>query len=52
MERIVWYVFLLILIFLLVQKRNEVGKVINAASAFSIRSIQTLQGQYGHSGRG
>lgn len=44
--KILWYIFLLILVFLLVQKRNEVGKVINAASSFSVKSILALQGRY------
>jgi len=41
-----WLVFLLILIFLLVSKKDEAGKVINALSATNVKTIQALQGRF------
>jgi hypothetical protein len=46
MGKYLWLVFLLILLFLLVQKRNEAGKVINALSAGNVKTIEALQGRF------
>jgi hypothetical protein len=46
MAKYLWLVFLLILIFLLVSKRNETGKVINALSGANVKTIEALQGRF------
>lgn len=46
MAQYLWLVFVLILLFLLIQQRNQTGKVINALSAANVGTIEALQGRF------
>lgn len=47
MEKYLWLVFVLILVFLLLSPQSGTKEVINALSGFNIRTILALQGRYG-----
>jgi len=48
MQKYLWLVFLLILVYLLVKNRGQTSMAINALSSANVKTIQALQGNLGH----
>lgn len=46
MAKYLWLVFLLILLFLLLQNKDKTGNVINALATGNAKTIEVLQGRF------